>query len=85
MIDDNLDFGLKVGEISEGESWDAEKRKTNVVMKVRKENELENKYLSLKELGYGEEIIIAKEVINDKFCEKGDYTCLLYTSPSPRD
>ena len=31
-------LGLKVGEISEGESWDAEKRKTNVVMKVRKEN-----------------------------------------------
>ena len=31
-------MGLKVGEISEGESWDAEKRKTNVVMKVRKEN-----------------------------------------------
>ena len=31
-------LGLKVGEISEGESWDEEKRKTNIVMKVRKEN-----------------------------------------------
>jgi len=32
------------------------------------------KYLSLKELGYGEEIISAKEKINDEFFEKGDYT-----------
>ena len=66
----------------------------SVSLQVRKENKLENKYLSLKELGYGEEIISAKEIINNKFCEKGDYTfsqlnavkaCLLYTSPSPRD
>ncbi len=46
----------------------------SVSIKVRKENKLENKYLSLKELGYGEEIISAREIINDKFCEKGDYT-----------
>ena len=46
----------------------------SVSLKVRKANKLENKYLSLKELGYGEEIISAKEIINDKFCEKGDYT-----------
>ena len=45
-----------------------------VSLQVRKENKLENKYLSLKELGYGEEIISAKEIINDKFFEKGDYT-----------
>ena len=31
-------LGLKVGEISEGEGWDDEKKKTHIVMKVRKEN-----------------------------------------------
>ena len=31
-------LGLKIGEISEGEGWDAEKRKRHIVMKVRKEN-----------------------------------------------
>ncbi|KGG03509.1 hypothetical protein EU99_1094 [Prochlorococcus marinus str. MIT 9321] len=46
----------------------------SVSLQVRKENKLENKYLSLKELGYGEEKISAREIINDKFCEKGDYT-----------
>ena len=46
----------------------------SVSIKVRKENKLENKYLSLKELGYGEEIISAREIINDNLCEKGDYT-----------
>jgi len=46
----------------------------SVSLQVRKENKLDNKYLSLKELGYGEEIISAKEKINDKFFEKGDYT-----------
>ncbi len=46
----------------------------SVSIKVRKENKLENKYLSLKELGYGEEIISSRAIINDKFCEKGDYT-----------
>ena len=43
-------------------------------LKVRKENKLQNKYLSLKELGYGEEMIIAREKIEDKFIDKGDYT-----------
>jgi len=38
----------------------------SVSLQVRKENKLKNKYLSLKELGYGEEIISAKEIINDK-------------------
>ena len=46
----------------------------SVSLQVRKENKLNNKYLSLKELGYGEEVISAKEIINDKFCEKVDYT-----------
>ena len=45
-----------------------------MVLQVRKKNKLENKNLTLKELGYGEEIICAREIINDKFCEKGDYT-----------
>ncbi len=31
-------LGLKVGEISEGEGWDAKKKKSHIVMKVRKEN-----------------------------------------------
>ena len=31
-------LGLKVGEISEGEGWDEKKKKTHIVMKVRKEN-----------------------------------------------
>ncbi len=31
-------LGIKIGEISEGEGWDDEKKKTNIVMKVRKEN-----------------------------------------------
>lgn len=31
-------LGLKVGEISEGEGWNEDKRKTHIVMKVRKEN-----------------------------------------------
>jgi len=46
----------------------------SVSSKVRKENKLQNKYLSLKDLGYGEERIIAKENIEEKLCEKGDYT-----------
>ena len=29
----------------------------SVSIKVRKENKLENKYLSLKELGYGQELL----------------------------
>ena len=31
-------LGLKVGEISEGEGWDEKKKKTHIVMKVRREN-----------------------------------------------
>ena len=46
----------------------------SVSLKVRKENKLQNQYLSLRELGYGEETIIAKGNIEEKFCEKGDYT-----------
>ena len=46
----------------------------SVSLKVRKENKFKNKYLSLKELGYGEEIIIAKEKIEDAICERGDFT-----------
>ena len=45
-----------------------------VSLKVRKDNNFQNQYLSLKELGYGEDKIIAKENIEDKFFEKGDYT-----------
>ena len=31
-------LGMKIGEISEGEGWDDDKRKSHIVMKVRKEN-----------------------------------------------
>ena len=98
-----------------------------VSLKVRKENKFQNVNFSLKELGYGEDIIIAKENLENKYVESADYTfsqlnavkadvlgsmslpvegnptrnfqagqvlsdmllrlksCLLYTSPSPRD
>ena len=46
----------------------------SVSLKVRKENKLQNQYISLRELGYGEETIIAKENIEEKSREKGDYT-----------
>ncbi len=46
----------------------------SVSSKVRKENKVQSKYLSLKELGYGEERIIAKENFEEKLCEEGDYT-----------
>ena len=46
----------------------------SVSLKVRKENKLHNQYLSLRELGYGEEKIIAKGNIQENYCEKGDYT-----------
>ena len=45
-----------------------------VSLKVRKENKFENLHLSLKELGYGEDSIVAKENIGDEFFESADYT-----------
>ena len=45
-----------------------------VSLKVRKENKFENLNFSLKDLGYGEDIIIAKENVGDKFFESADYT-----------
>ena len=45
-----------------------------VSLKVRKEKKIENLDFSLKELGYGEEIIIAKENIGYELCESADYT-----------
>ena len=46
----------------------------SVSLKVRKENKFNKTYLSLKELGYGEDIIIAKEFIEENFRDTGDYT-----------
>ena len=45
-----------------------------VSLKVRKENKFEKSYFSLKELGYGEDTIIAKGNIGDKFFDSADYT-----------
>ncbi len=45
-----------------------------VSQNVRKENKFQNSHFSLKELGYGEDIIIAKENIGNKFFESADYT-----------
>ena len=45
-----------------------------VSLKVRKELKFENLYFSLKELGYGEDTIIAKENIAGKLFESADYT-----------
>ena len=45
-----------------------------VSQKVRKENKFQNLYFSLKELGYGEDIIIAKENLGNKSFESADYT-----------
>ena len=45
-----------------------------VSLKVRKENKFENVNFSLKELGYGEDIIIAKENLGNKYVESADYT-----------
>ena len=46
----------------------------SVSLKVREKNKIQNQYLSLKELGYGEERIIAEENIKEKSRKKGDYT-----------
>ena len=46
----------------------------SVSLKVRKINKFKNLYLSLKELGYGEDIIIAEENIGEKFFASADYT-----------
>jgi len=45
-----------------------------VSLKVRKENKFQNVNFSLKELGYGEDIIIAKENLGNKYVESADYT-----------
>ncbi len=45
-----------------------------VSLKVRKENKVQNLHFSLKELGYGEDIIIAKENLGNKSFESADYT-----------
>ena len=45
-----------------------------VSIKVRKENKFQNLHFSLKELGYGEDIIIAKENVGNKSFESADYT-----------
>ena len=45
-----------------------------VSLKVRKENKFENLHFSLKELGYGEDTIIAEENIEGKLFESADYT-----------
>ena len=45
-----------------------------VSLKVRKENKFQNLHFSLKELGYGEDIIIAKENLGNKYVESADYT-----------
>ena len=46
----------------------------SVSMKVRIENKFRNQYLSLKELGYGKDSIIANENVEGIFVKKGDYT-----------
>ena len=45
-----------------------------VSLKVRKEQQVKEKNLSLKELGYGEDMIIAQGNHGGKFFESGDYT-----------
>ena len=45
-----------------------------VSLKVRKENKFQNENFSLKELGYGEDIIIAEENLGNKYVESADYT-----------
>ena len=46
----------------------------SVSLKVRKEKQVKDISLSLKELGYGEEMIIAQEGNKGNFFETGDYT-----------
>ena len=46
----------------------------SVSLKVRKKNKFKNLYLSLREIGYGEEFIIAKGDEGDNSYESGDYT-----------